>query len=406
MKTLNRPTLLLLAFMAFSTSIFSQNVVFVLIDVSGNPLRQPQSTWITSSDRRDAINLVRALLLGNYSMADFPNWSPNHLSPRLQLIYQGSGSSLLQPNSRLFLIPYGEKDRYLDFEEFSIVSPSTDVKGFIDMAYNLRYKDQLTFEKLAIAKAVRISRDNDYANFLIIQIGGLGGDKTASQQYSPHEQSMLDDFDSGVDIISHGSFRIANPAKELTVSIKEYDINTLINWYVKTNNEQDTIIPEFIQRPELRIISPSGSRSNPFKQDVGKPILISWRCRHCEPTPKFLIRITGIDGTLFGKSYTVDNAYTRSLNLETGNYRISLSSGNISASPVYVSVKGSSGGIWLFLFLIGGLIALLIIIVKKQFFKTGKTKDKFDDNTDFDDQYANTKQKDTRTGNNSDEDYF
>ncbi len=398
MKKINRPGLLILVFLALSTTMFSQNAVFVLIDVSGNPLRQPQSTWITSAERRDAINLVKTLLVGNYSSADFPNWTPNHLSTRLQLIYQGSGGALLPTNSNLFLIPYGEKDRYLDFEEFSVTSPANDIKDFMNTAYNLRYTDQLTFEKLAIAKAVRISRDNNYTNFLIIQIGGLGGDKTGSERYLPHEQSMLDDLDSGVNTISHGSFRIKDQSKELTVSIKEHDISTLIHWTQISNQGRQPPPPS----PELRIISPSGSRASPFKQDADKPLLITWQCRHCEQPARFLIRVTGVEGTSFGKSYSVNNAYTQILNLERGNYRISVSSGNTSASPVFVSIKGSNPGAWLFFIFIIGLIALLVFVLKRQFFKNGKVKE----NSEYDDQEMYTQRKDSRTANSSDEDYF
>ena len=396
--------LLFIALVLLFQPVRSQDDVFVLVDVSGNPLIQPQHTYLTTAERRQAVQFVSNLLTGTINPSAFPDWEPTNLDPKAQRMYQNPSTPILKQGSKVYLIPYGNHSRYLDFKEFTIQNPTIDISLIVNEMNSYRYNDQLTFEKLAVAKTVEIAKSKNLQKYLIFQISGLGGDQTASIPYTSTEQKMVADYESSTEISSLGSFRLNLPDKNYSISIKEFDISRLINPSSSTTPPSGSTTPPPL-RNKLTITSPIGDKDKPFEFAPDETMLVSWRCTGCDANPTFSMRISGINGTDYGKSHTVVNSYSKRITLPKGDYKISISAQNMAASPVYVSINSGGNGAWLVFLLILIVIALAIYFGKNLLFRDHKSsqgKTKKDDDEFFEGKQPSS----SGSGSSNDGEYF
>ncbi len=398
--------LLIICSFLIMQQVYSQDDIFLLVDVSGNPLNQPASTHLSISERKQAIQFVNDLLTGSIDPHNYSDWEPTNLVGKAQQMFSKSSTPVLKQGSKVFLIPYGDKLRYQDFEEFEIVNPLSDFTKVLIKTNTFNYEDQLTFEKLAIAKTVEIAKGKNIQKYLVFQICGLGGDQTASTPYTALEKQMIDDYESTTQTNSLGSFRYNKSGKNYSISIKEFDISRLLNPNRPSpgsGSSGPTIPPA--QPKILAITSPSGSNETPTEFKKDETISVTWRCKGCEDNPKFILRITGIDGSNYQVSHTVISSFSKKITLPKGNYKINLSSQYLVANPVYISISsGGSGAFWFFLFIV--LLIGLAIYFGRSFFVNDKKYTPRTLKKENDQSFFYEKQKNTFGSSNTKEDEY
>ena len=111
-------------------SVYAQNNVFVLVDVSKSGAK--------TLKEKDAKNITEDIVSASFSLNTYHSWKLiddlNTISdPNLKLIFTGSGSPfpLASNNSVVGLVEIGNYGRNLSNKVFSRLSPSQDFRTFI-----------------------------------------------------------------------------------------------------------------------------------------------------------------------------------------------------------------------------------------------------------------------------------
>lgn len=345
-------TFIIILFVSLS---FAQQSVFVLIDVSGNPLDLPDSKKITPEMRDEAVSLVKAVITATYDSTLFENWIPKKLQGEVLNIYAGRGQALLDKNGYLLIMPYGDRDTYEHFRINLIQNYPADFDTYYNYATGLSYRDPWTYEDIATAKAADIALDPNVniRNYYLFKIKGLGGDITGSRPYTPEDLEYLANYIR--DDFSLGKFVYKDISKQYSIEVSKVDISKMTT--------QGTIIkPIHVDKPVLEIISPAGTKKNPYKAKKGQPFGVAWKCMGCGDSSDFTVSVRGEKSEL----KKVKNKYSTTLQLDqSGDYTVSVSATGInSKNKVYISVSGGGSGSgfwWLLLVILIGLVIYYVI---------------------------------------------
>ena len=194
-------------------AIYSQENVFILVDVSGNPL--DDSYRISSIMRSDAIELVKSIIINKYDISFNTNWelSPN-ADKRITDILEGKGKPLLTQGGYLMIMPFGEKDTYKKFKITHIQNYPNDF--YLYYRFPFSYDQQRTFFDIAKARAADVALDINLSKYFLVVIMGKGED-TDSQTYSLDERRLLDNYSSSAIINSLATLRYKNPNLDFKV---------------------------------------------------------------------------------------------------------------------------------------------------------------------------------------------
>ena len=355
-----RKSCLILFLICFCFDSYCQNNIFFLVDVSGNPLNMGVQTHITYSERQEAISLASDLIKGTFIKNKYANWKASHLNSEIQNIYDGKGTSLLQQNSYLIIMPYGDHDRYKDFEIYMLNNIPVDFDRAISKTKSFKYGDQSTFESLARAKAADIALDQNFKDYYLICISGLGGDNTGSQPFTLEENNFIKNYEGGAQLVPCGTFSYSDRNKTFGIVIHKVDISILANGKNITQGGQIGIVqPANLPDKKLEIAGNSSNPSKPLVIKEGAPLSISWRCLGCDPNPTFNISVKGTNNTRYSKNYSQKNNTHLSLNLEKGTYKITVrSSCGLQSKPLFVKMEGKSGGGFFLIILLLALLGL------------------------------------------------
>jgi hypothetical protein len=372
------------------SSIFvnAQSDIFVLIDISGNPLNSTNK--ITSSERIQAIELCKQLIEGRVSNSQFSNWEAKNLDNFIAQSYNGKGNILNQINS-ITVVPYGNKNTYKKFKIFQNNSPKVNLEQSIKYANSFTYTDQLTFGELARAKAADIAIDANIKSYYLIEISGLGGDQTGSQGLSSKQQRLIDEYKSSAVIAPIGLFILEG--KPLRLTAKVININTMTG-NKNTSGSKGIITSNNVNRKSLKIISPIGTKSDYDEVKEKDGLSISWLCLGCDKNTEYIVTAKNTK-TNKTKKTTVIGRNNTLMQLDPGLYKISIKGKGLSScqnNNQYVEIKGkaNTGGWFFFLFVI--LIAGAAYYVKKNdpfgWWDEDKKKKKTNNNDDeFDSLY-------------------
>jgi hypothetical protein len=368
--------ILAIILLTLTQGLYSQNNVFLLVDNSGNPLNQHSSSYITRAERLEAVTFAKDLIKGNVNKTNYNKWTPSHLNQEIQDIYEGKQRPLIQQGSYFILMPYGDHDRYKEFKISMISNISTDFDKAFNKINSFNYSDQNTFETLAMAKASDIALDQNFTTYYLINISGLGGDHTGSFPYSQDENNFITNYRSGTSMTSCGTFNYSDPNKTFGIAIYKMDISILAKGSNISTTGQTGIVqqPNVLER-KIELNGELGTSNKPMIINKNKPVFVSWKCLGCEPEPTFRIIVRGINGNKFNKNYTQKNTFSKSLMLEPGIYRINVSSNGLQSKPLYVKVEGTSGGGFLLLLIILGLVGVGAYYGYKYFFRDNQVRD-------------------------------
>jgi hypothetical protein len=366
--------------------IQAQSDVFILIDVSGNPVNSTNK--ITETERKQAIELCNQLLAGVVSKNEFTNWGAKNLDKFVSQAYNKGNSNLLNNINSITIVPYGDKNTYKKFKIFQNRNATASLKQSIDYANTLIYTDQLTFGELARAKAADIAIDANIKSYYLFEISGLGGDQTESQGIDQTQQTLIDNYKSSAVISPIGLFILNN--KPLRINVQIVNINTMTG-NNNTAGSKGIIQQNNVNKISLRILSPLGTKSDYDKVDEKNGLNIVWQCLGCDKKTEYTIIAKNTKTKKSDKEYAVGEK-NKIMHLKPGVYKISIKGKGLPScqnNNQYIKIKGKSniGGWFFFLFLIAIAGAAFYIKKNDPFGWWDKEKKKKKVDTEFDSLY-------------------
>jgi len=332
-------------------SVNAQSDVFILIDVSGNPISSTNK--IKHSERKQAIELCKQLLTGSVSQNEFSNWEAKNLDDFIASSFNSGKGNILKNINSITVVPYGNKSTYKKFKIFQNNSSKANLKQSIEFANALRYTDQLTFGELARAKAANIAIDANIKSYYLLEISGLGGDQTGSKSLNTKQQNLIDEYKSSAETSPIGLFILKG--KPLRLTVKIININTMAG-NKNTSGSKGIITSNNVNRTSLKIISPIGTKSDYNDVNEKDGLNISWQCLGCDKNTEYIITAKNIKTKKSKKNKVVGRNSTL-MQLNTGTYTISIKGKGLPScqnNKQYIEIKGKAniGGWFLFLFLI------------------------------------------------------
>ncbi len=337
-----RTTTLFFFLFLVAQTLFAQNNVFVLVDVSGSG---PDKTI-----KVEAGNIVKDLLANQFNSANYSKdwkWSDSLLPPFDRV--KGTSQSLLTAtlNSTLMIMPFGKQDRYENYKIQKISNLPSDVLAMFDNYYPKIFSDQYTYIEIAQAKAAGVAKTAGFDSFYRIEVTDAMPVAPQSN-YSPDEQFLIQNDNStktklGEFVFGQTAFRI---------------IFTRVSIANSPNLVKTPIAKQNIDKKDLAIIKPSGTLKKPTVLNPPS-VSIAWQCLGCADGTTYTVSLlnTKDKKVKVAPKKTNESSATFSIT-EPGVYKVSVSGDGASARSVYFEVKGKSGGggFWVVLLLLGAAI--------------------------------------------------
>ena len=358
-------TVILFSALLFGAGV-SQESVFLLVDVSGNPLAHPNK--ISEKMRQEALHLAKNMMMNCFRPAEFPDWVLSGITDnQIQAIVDGRGKPLIGTGGFLMLMPFGDRNAYQDFKINPIENYPEDIERFFQ--FHFSYVQQQTYSEIAKAKAADVAAEAKIDSYFLIVIIGLGED-TNSERYTPEELNYLDAYRSSVQVNSLAIFRYAVDAVDYKVEISRIDISKMRTISPSDDTKGKMIRQKNVDRKVLEIISPPGSKDEPYFTET-TDLLVSWRCIGCDENAFYKIIVTDLKA-----GHTVSHPTThqmqQNISLQPGEYKIVVFGENLRSKPRYVSISASGGCGNIFWLLILFAVFLVSYLIKKQIRKDQK----------------------------------
>jgi len=349
-------------FMSFLLTLFflqghlsAQNNAFVLIDVSGNPRSLDSSERVTAQMRREAEELVKQLIQGQYDASRFqPNWKlSGNTDPRIENIVNGNGQPLIEPGGHLLMMPFGAKGTYTQFKINKIQNYPSDFTNYWRTPTS--YGDQNTFGEIAKAKAADVAIDANLSSYYLIVISGLGEDTDSNTNiYTPTEIEYMDNYKSAVIQNSLAIFRYQDLNRDFKIEVSHMDLKKMRGSSSNTAGRTQIIKTDNVDKKSLEIVTPKGVRESPFGLE-NERLLVSWTCLGCEDSTEYVIRVTNLDDRKNAQVKKVSGRLNHSFNLEgDGLYQVSVSGDSGLSDRQFFELKTGGGK---------GFLTLLILLV-------------------------------------------
>jgi hypothetical protein len=205
---------------------FAQSSVFVMVDVSGNPLHDNH----TMEMRNSARDLVEAIITNNYDSQKFSDWKFYGIftDSIVKDIINGKGKPLLTKDGHLAIMPFGNRRRYLDFKINQIKHYPSDFYQDFRTNYPDSYKDQQTFMHIAEAHLAYIATERNIDKYYLIKVLGKGEDTDYSYSHSHEEKERHDNYRSAFNIKGLGLLRYKSNNIDFRVTISEIDVTRIL----------------------------------------------------------------------------------------------------------------------------------------------------------------------------------
>lgn len=379
----------ILAFILATLSVFAQNNVFVLVDVSMS---------VKQSDLVGAKQALMDVLLGNQLS--------NSTAPGIQL------SDLQQfkliKGDKLYILKFGDQNttRNISPQPLLIQNIPNDVYQAFN-AYPTSPSDQNTYWKLAKAKIAEYAKKNGLSKYKLYVISDENEDN-----FGPGGKPNY--IDSYTLELAESYNTIKNPAIEdpsIQVKINSTTQGFKLNFCPKVDISGYTLpgsAPTSIPDPnsdnaKITITSPPGAKKGKEYELKTETINVNWTCNNCPPGIKYTVTIFQYDGGKFKETKKDLVSNTATFKVPNGKYRITVSASNYNASSdnTHISLStGSYGWVIFLLFLIAGVSI-------GYYYWNKKRKEKINAITinDADDIFTK-KSGGTSTGNSTNSDYF
>lgn len=329
--------ILVIFFLLSAAGLKAQNNAFILVDVSGSI--NDQNIILQSKQ------IINNILAGGFKMGSYPGWNQvNIAEPVLKNILNGNNQSLLNNGSLVCLMPFGNRDRYRQYNLLKINNFPDELRSFLGTYYPGVFTDSYTYIQIAQAYTALLAEQQNIFDYFIISLSDDLGDQenTSSQNlFSQEEQDLINAWNNPLysQVISVGSLQSQN----FYVSFKKVRL-------LKMRNGED------LSKPVITLRTYAGGKPGQEVEVASNSITLNWSCHGCRQNQEYLVAISGTDGNSANniRKQVLSTSHTTSLS--KGTYRITVSSENCIPDTTYIRVKGGGSGFpWLLLLLLAAI---------------------------------------------------
>jgi len=329
--------ILFIVFIFSVLGLKAQNNAFILVDVSGSI--NDQSIILQSRQ------ILNSLLAGGFSMTSYPDWNQvNIADPALRNILNGNNQSLLNNGSVVCLMPFGNRDRYRQYNLLKITYFPDELRSFLATYYPVVFTDNYTYNQIAQAyTALLAEQQNIYSYYIISLSDDLGDQENTSSKnlFSTEERDLINAWNNPLysQVVSVGSLQSQN----FYISFKKVRL-------LKKRNGED------VSKPEIILLNYAGGKAGHELEVAGNSITLNWSCSGCLQDQEYLVTFSSTDGNAANniRKQVQSTSYTTSLS--KGKYRITVSSEDCIPGITYINVTGGGGGFpWLLLIFIAAI---------------------------------------------------
>ena len=383
--------LFLLSLLINTALVFSQNYVFVLVDISGS-IKQP--------DLNGAKQALTDVLLGN--------------PPANATIAYGNAQDLLackiKSGDRLSILKFGNKATILG----NTPSPNliqnipADVIQQINSFFPISLPDNKTYITLAKAKVAEYAKNNQIKEYKLYIITDSRNDDygpNGKPDYTDWERSLVESYGTTSSGITQA---LSTKLKLFNAINKDYVLEFIpkidISKYSLPNQPPITIDTANNISAAIKITSSPGGRKGKEIELKSDNINVNWTCSNYPQGGKYIVMISEYDGGKF-REVKKDLNSGFNIKLPDGKYKITVSAQNFTASSDTTYIKINSSGF-------GWVIGLLIFgaIVGTGYYFWNKKRqqkiDMFSSNTNADDIFSKGGSTGNTAPNSSNSDYF
>jgi len=352
--------------------LLANDGVFVLVDVS--------RSFPNEAIKLEAKNIILELLQGRYDVQkNTGNWkfAPGISDQKISSIISGSSVPLFKNDDVLFIIPFGEKNRYRNYQWTRISNYPQDIVNFFNGNFPKLSTDTKTFINIAEAITVSLAPRFNIKDYYIFLMSDELNDQTGSQ-------SILDQFE--VDLITSWNNHVNSQCNNALTLERTYEVKgTTYRYFIsvikvsvlsdpKIKNVPDGLLPPALPPTsgaaaggqntgarEVKFTTYAGGKRNSPIEIKQEALSITWSCDNCPSDVTYTFQVQGIDGNKYKDKQTT-SSNSISLHLKSGVYKIFVTadspSGPSAGSDVTYIQVDSGGSLW-FIWLL--LLALVVV---------------------------------------------
>lgn len=321
-------------------SVYAQNNVFVLVDVSLS---------VKPNELNDAKQALNEVLTGS--------------SLSKAVISQGSQQDLVN-----FKMAQGDKLAIAKFGSLLTTlainpSPTTiqNINADISQVLNAASwtpTDGQTYITLAKAKIAEYAKNHNITKYKLYLISdniqddyGKAGKPNYPDDYT---RNLAEGYNTSTNPVSESGYTKLkfDKAKDFTLS---FSPNVDVSKYTLPGGTPPAIVDTPSGNAGITITSPPEAKKGKEHEVKSETVNINWTCNNCPQGIKYTVLVSQYDGGKFRETKKCD-VPTATFKLPDGKFRITVSASNTTASSDYTCISVSTGGY-------GWLIFLLILIV-------------------------------------------
>jgi hypothetical protein len=330
----------ILSFFIITFSVYSQNNVFVLVDVSLSV--KPDEL----SNAKQALNEV--LTGSQLTKAS---------------VSQGSQQDLVNfkmaQGDKLAIAKFGSLQTTLAINPSptTIQNVNTDVSQVLNSA-SWTPTDGQTYITLAKAKIAEYAKNHNITKYKLYLISdniqddyGKAGKPNYPDDYT---RNLAEGYNTSTNPVSESGYTKLkfDKAKDFTLS---FSPNVDVSKYTLPGGTPPAIVDTPSGNAGITITSPPEAKKGKEYEVKSETVNINWTCNNCPQGIKYTVLVSQYDGGKFRETKKCD-VPTATFKLPDGKFRITVSASNTTASSDYTCISVNTGGY-------GWLIFLLILIV-------------------------------------------
>lgn len=378
----------ILSIIICTVSVYAQNNVFVLVDVSKS---------VTQADISNGKQALTEVLTGSPLSKAF--------------VAQGSQAELanfkLVQGDKLSVSKFGSLQTTLAINPnpTTIQNVSADVSQILNSAA-LTPTDNQTYLTLAKAKIAEYAKNHNITKYKLYVISdgvnddyGQNGKPNYPDDYTRNLAESYNTTANPVNEQASTRIKFSNTSTYAITFIPSVDVSK----YTLPGGTPPAIVDTNTANAVITITSPPEAKKGKEHEVKSETVNINWTCNNCPQGIKYTVLVSQYDGGKFRETKKDLVANTATFKLPDGKFRITVSASNTTASSDFTCISVSTGGY-------GWLIFLLILIAAiaiGYYFWNKKRQEKIDVfATNKADDIFSKNSGGTTSSNSSNSDYF
>lgn len=330
----------ILSLIICTMSVYAQNNVFVLIDVSKS---------VTQTDLNNAKQALTEVLTGSQLTKAF--------------VAQGSQADLanfkLVQGDKLAVSKFGSLQTTLAINptQTQMQNVGADVSQVLNSTA-WTPTDNQTYITLAKAKIAEYAKNHNITKYKLYVISdnvnddyGQGGKPNYPDDYT---RNLAEGYNTSTNPVSEGGYTKLKFAANSLFTLS-FSPSVDVSKYTLPGGTPPAIVDTNTENVAITITSPPEAKKGKEHEIKSENVTINWTCNNCPQGIKYTVLVSQYDGGKFRETKKDLVANTATFKLPDGKFRITVSSSNYTASSDYTCISVSTGGY-------GWLIFILILI--------------------------------------------